>query len=177
MPSPTVDRLAAIELLVLDVDGVLTDGSIIINDDGVESKHFHVRDGAAIAIWNKLGKRTAILSGRFARCVDRRAAELAIEPVVQGATAKGEALQAMLAELGIEPRQVAFVGDDLADLPALAIAGFSACPGDAAAEVRATVDLVTAAHGGRGSVREVVEAILKAQGTWPGDSPPRAATA
>ncbi len=177
MPPSTVDRLAAIELLVLDVDGVLTDGSIIINDDGVESKHFHVRDGAAIALWNKLGKRTAILSGRSARCVDRRAAELAIAPVIQGATAKGEALQAMLPSLGSQPHQVAFVGDDLADLPALAIAGFAACPGDAATEVRAAVDLVTTANGGRGSVREVVEAILKSQGTWPGDSPPRAATA
>ena len=177
MPSTWDDRLAAIDLLVLDVDGVMTDGSIIIDDNGVESKHFHVRDGSAIAFWNKIGKRTAILSGRSARCVDRRAAELSIRPVVQGATDKGQALQAMLADLGVTASQVAFIGDDLADLPALELAGFAACPADAAAEVRAIVDLITQAPGGRGVVREVVETILKVQHAWPVLPPPTVGSA
>ncbi len=167
IPPLVLDKLASIELLVLDVDGVLTDGSIIIDDHGVESRHFHVRDGAAIAIWNKLGKRTAILSGRSARCVEIRGGELGIKPVVQGASDKGEALRAMILELDLEPSRVGFMGDDLADLPAMELAGFSACPADAAAEVRGFADLVTAALGGRGAVREVVETLLKAQGAWP----------
>ncbi len=167
IPSHVLDKLGPIELLVLDVDGVLTDGSIIIDNHGVESKHFHVRDGAAIAIWNKTGKRTAILSGRSARCVDLRGGELGIKPVVQGASDKGEALRAMILELDLEPSQVGFMGDDLADLPAMELAGFSACPADAAAEVRGFADLVTDARGGRGAVREVVETLLKAQGSWP----------
>lgn len=170
-PPLTADRLAAIELLVLDVDGVLTDGSIIVDDRGVESKHFHVRDGAAIALWNRLGRRTAILSGRSARCVDHRAADLGIGPVVQGSGDKGRDLASMLAELGLPADRVAFVGDDLADLPALDLAGFAACPADAAPEVAAAVDLVTGAPGGRGAVREVVEALLKAAGRWPGVRP------
>lgn len=167
------DRLAPIDLLVLDVDGVLTDGGIVVDDHGVESKRFHVRDGAAIALWNKLGKRTAILSGRSAKCVDVRAAELGIRPVVQGSSSKGEALRSMLADLGVAPGRAAFVGDDLADLPALAIAGFAACPADAAPEVRRAVDYVAAAGGGSGAVREVVEVILKAQGSWPVMPPAR----
>ena len=168
---PLAERLAAVRLLVLDVDGVLTDGIIIIDDLGVESKHFHVRDGAAIALWNNSGRRTAILSGRSARCVDLRAAELKIRPVVQGSSAKGEALQAMIAELGLEPAEVGFMGDDLADLPALAVAGFAACPSDAAPEVRAVAHHVAASPGGRGAVREVIELLLKAQDAWPRAEP------
>ena len=162
-----LDKLTSIELLVLDVDGVLTDGLIIVDDLGIESKHFHVRDGSAIALWNKRGKRTAILSGRSARCVLIRAGELGIYPVIQGSADKGEALRAMILEMNLEPSQVGFMGDDLADLPAMELAGFSACPSDAAAEVRDFADLVTNAPGGRGAVREVVETLLKAQGAWP----------
>ena len=165
--QPQSARLAGIRLLVLDVDGVLTDGSIIIDDNGVESKHFHVRDGAAIALWIKGGRQAAILSGRSARCVDRRAAELGISPVVQGSSSKGDALRAIVADLGVTLDQTAFMGDDLADLPALALAGFSACPGDAAPEVHAVADHVAAAPGGRGAVREVIEVLLKAQDAWP----------
>lgn len=165
--STLAERLVPIRLLVLDVDGVLTDGLIIIDDHGVESKHFHVRDGAAIALWNKVGRRTAILSGRSARCVDIRAAELRIEPVVQGSSDKGEALRQMIANLDLRPEEVGFMGDDLADLPALDIAGFAACPADAAPEVQAAAAYVTVARGGRGAVREVIEMLLKAQDLWP----------
>src|SRR5690349_16811346 len=123
MPSPP-DELAArcgpIELLLVDVDGVLTDGVIAIDDRGVETKHFHVRDGSAVSLWRKLGKRVAILSGRRAAAVDHRAAELGIHPVVQGVADKGAPFRAILAELDLETRQVCYVGDDLADLGVLA---------------------------------------------------------
>jgi 3-deoxy-D-manno-octulosonate 8-phosphate phosphatase (KDO 8-P phosphatase) len=160
------ERCAPIELLVLDVDGVLTDGVIALDDRGVETKHFHVRDGTAIHLWRKAGKRAAILSGRSARCVELRAAELGIEPVAQGAASKGAPFRSMILELGLEPRQVCFVGDDLADLPILAVVGLAACPADAAPEVRQTAHVIATAPGGRGAVREVVELLLKHQGAW-----------
>src|SRR3954454_19567704 len=123
-----------IELLVVDVDGVLTDGVIAIDDRGVETKHFHVRDGSAISLWRKAGKRVAILSGRFAPLVDRRAAELGIAPVIQGAPEKGPPFRALLGELNLEARRACYVGDDLPDLPVLLAAGLAACPADAAEE-------------------------------------------
>jgi 3-deoxy-D-manno-octulosonate 8-phosphate phosphatase (KDO 8-P phosphatase) len=121
-------RCERIEVLIVDVDGVLTDGAIIVDDRGVETKHFHVRDGSGIQYWRKAGKRIAILSGRFAPVVNRRAAELGIHPVIQGASSKSEPFRALLRELSVEPHQVCFVGDDLADLPALRAAGLAACP-------------------------------------------------
>lgn len=155
-----------IELLLVDVDGVLTDGSIILDDNGVESKHFSVRDGSAFSLWRKAGKRAAILSGRSAPLVDRRAAELGIFPVIQGAADKGPPFRALVAELGLDPRQVCYVGDDLADLPVLLAVGLSACPADAAPEVRRASHVVAQALGGRGVIREIVELILKRQGRW-----------
>jgi 3-deoxy-D-manno-octulosonate 8-phosphate phosphatase (KDO 8-P phosphatase) len=159
-------RCAPIELLVVDVDGVLTDGAIVIDDHGVESKHFHVRDGLAYSLWHRAGKQSAILSGRKAQVVEHRAAELKIGYLVQGLAEKGEPFRGLIAELGLDTRQVCFVGDDLVDLPVLRAAGLAVCPSDAAAEVKSAVHLVTGAIGGRGVVREVVEVILKAQGLW-----------
>ncbi len=159
-------RCGPIELLLVDVDGVLTDGVIALDDRGVETKHFHVRDGSAISLWRKAGKRVAILSGRWAPVVNRRAAELGISPVIQGAAQKGEPFRALIRDLGLEARQVCYVGDDLPDLPVLGAVGLAACPGDAAAEVRAASHFITDSHGGRGVIREVVELILKCQGVW-----------
>ncbi|QEH32041.1 3-deoxy-D-manno-octulosonate 8-phosphate phosphatase KdsC [Aquisphaera giovannonii] len=170
MAQATLAELAArcsgIELLALDVDGVLTDGVIELDDDGVESKHFHVRDGLGLALWHRAGKRSAILSGRAAEVVRRRAEELKIGHVAQGLADKGEAFRAMLGELGLDARQVCYVGDDLIDLPVLRAAGLAACPADAVAEVRQSAQVITEAPGGRGAVREVVETILRAQGLW-----------
>ena len=160
------DRCGPIELLLVDVDGVLTDGVIAIDDKGVETKHFHVRDGSAFHLWKKAGKQAAILSGRWAPLVDRRAAELGIAPVIQGASHKGGPFRALLRDLKLEPNQVCYVGDDLADLPVLGAVGLAACPADAAAEVRESVHLVAAHRGGRGAIREIVEIILKHQGLW-----------
>ncbi len=161
-------RCEAIELLLVDVDGVLTDGVIAIDDRGVETKHFHVRDGSALAAWRGLGRPAAILSGRKAEAVEHRAKELGIAPVIQGVRDKGGPFRGLLRDLGLEARRVCYVGDDLADLPVLLAAGLAACPSDAAAEVREAAHLVLAAPGGRGAVREVVEVILKHQGLWDG---------
>jgi 3-deoxy-D-manno-octulosonate 8-phosphate phosphatase (KDO 8-P phosphatase) len=160
------ERCAAISLLLVDVDGVLTDGVIAIDDRGVETKHFHVRDGTALALWRKLGRPAAILSGRKAEAVEHRARELGIAPVIQGVGDKGEPFRGLIRDLGIEAKQVCYVGDDLADLPVLLAAGLAACPSDAATEVREAAHLVLGTPGGRGAVREVVEVILKHQGLW-----------
>jgi 3-deoxy-D-manno-octulosonate 8-phosphate phosphatase (KDO 8-P phosphatase) len=162
------DRLAAIELLVLDVDGVLTDGGIVYSDDGTELKQFHVRDGSALKLWRSVGKRSAVISGRRSAVVERRAAELGLGPVVQGAERKLEALRAVLRDTGLRPEQVCAVGDDLPDLPVLRHCGVAVAVADACPEVRADAHHVTAAPGGRGAVREVVEWLLTAQGLWAG---------
>ncbi len=161
-------RCRPIELLVADVDGVLTDGVITLDSDGIETKHFHVRDGMAYALWHKAGKHAAILSGRSAPAVAHRAAELKIAHVLQGHEQKAAPLRILIERLGLAPEQVCFVGDDLADLPALSAVGLAACPADAVAEVKDAADLITQAPGGRGAIREVVELILKSQGTWSG---------
>jgi 3-deoxy-D-manno-octulosonate 8-phosphate phosphatase (KDO 8-P phosphatase) len=159
-------RCATVEVLVVDVDGVLTDGVIAVDDHGVETKRFHVRDGWALNAWRKLGKRTALISGRTSKATARRAAELGITPVIQGAAAKAAPFRALLVELGVGAEQVAYMGDDLPDLPVLAAAGLAACPADAALEVRSLCHYVAHAPGGRGAVREVIELILKHQGLW-----------
>jgi 3-deoxy-D-manno-octulosonate 8-phosphate phosphatase (KDO 8-P phosphatase) len=161
-------RCEPIELLVVDVDGVLTDGVIALDDHGAETKHFHVRDGLAYALWHRAGKQAAILSGRRAPAVDRRAAELKIAHVLQGLEDKAGPFRTLIGALGLAPRQVCYVGDDLPDLPVLRAVGLAACPADAAAEVRHAAQLVTHAPGGRGAVREVVEVILKSQRKWNG---------
>jgi 3-deoxy-D-manno-octulosonate 8-phosphate phosphatase (KDO 8-P phosphatase) len=159
-------RCAPIELLIADVDGVLTDGVIAIDADGAETKHFHVRDGLGYALWHRAGKQSAVLSGRRAAAVERRAAELSISHVLQGHDAKAGPFGDLLARLGLEPRQACYIGDDLPDLPVLRAVGLAACPADAVAEVRGATHLITRAPGGRGAVREVIEVILKSQGKW-----------
>lgn len=161
-------RCAGIQVLVVDVDGVMTDGRIIVDDQGVESKNFFVRDGLGFVLWHRMGKTSAILSGRKAPVVERRAAELKISRVMQGIDDKGEALRALLAETGAAADQVCYVGDDLIDLPALRAVGLACCPADAVAEVREAAHLTTRAIGGSGVIREVVEVLLKAQGLWHG---------
>jgi 3-deoxy-D-manno-octulosonate 8-phosphate phosphatase (KDO 8-P phosphatase) len=166
MPDVFAERFARIRLLLLDVDGVLTDGRITYTDAGQEIKAFHVRDGSGVKFWQRGGGRVAILSGRSSPAVARRAAELGIDPVVQGADEKLPALRRILSETGLRPDQVCAVGDDLPDLPVLTRCGLAAAVADAAPEVRAVAHFVTTAPGGRGAVREVVEWLMRAQGTW-----------
>jgi len=156
-----------IKLFLTDVDGVLTDGSILLGSDGGEYKRFHVRDGAAIAILQKLGIRTGVLSGRTSEVTPRRAKELGMEFVVQcSAMHKAEALEDLCADADIDPAEVAYIGDDLADLPVLRRVGYPMAVADAAAEVRDVARYVTRRPGGRGAVREAIEHLLKQMGRW-----------
>lgn len=168
-PDVLAERCRSIEFLLLDVDGVMTDGVIAVDDQGVETKHFHVRDGSAIALWRRLGKQVGILSGRKTKAVEIRAAELGIAPVIQGMSEKAGPFQALIKDSNLDPSTIAYMGDDLADLPVLGSVGLAACPNDAAVEVRDRVGFVTRANGGRGAVRELVEVILKHQGVWDGE--------
>jgi 3-deoxy-D-manno-octulosonate 8-phosphate phosphatase (KDO 8-P phosphatase) len=158
--------MTAIKLLLFDVDGVLTDGSIIVNGDGSESKQFNIRDGAAIVWAQRTGLLVGLLSARLADATSVRANQLGISIVVQGAGDKLAGYHQILADQGLTDEQVGYMGDDLQDLPVLRRAGFSAAPADAAPEVRAAVQWVSASGGGRGAVRECIEHLLRAQGTW-----------
>jgi 3-deoxy-D-manno-octulosonate 8-phosphate phosphatase (KDO 8-P phosphatase) len=145
---------------------VLTDGRVTYVDNGLEIKSFNVRDGSGLKFWRRAGGRVAILSGRSSPAVGRRAKELGIDPVVQGADEKLPAFARILRETGMSPDQVCAVGDDLPDLPVLTRCGLAVAVADAAAEVRSIAHLVTGSPGGRGAVREVVEWLMRGQGTW-----------
>ena len=166
MSLTLAERCARIELLVLDVDGVLTDGQVTFAVADVEVKSFHVRDGSGVALWRRLGKHAAAVSGRDSPAVARRAAELGVAPVLQGVTDKLAALRQILTESRLRPDQVAAVGDDLPDLPVLGSVGLAVAVADACAEVRQVAHYTTLKRGGRGAVREAIELILRCQGTW-----------
>ena len=161
-------RVAAIRLLVLDVDGVLTDGSIVYTDQGSELKTFHVRDGLGLQLWKRAGRSTAIITGRHSPIMARRAEELSIDALRQGCCDKAVSLNEVRSELGFANTQICVMGDDLPDLPMMAEAGVRICPADAADEVRGVCDWVTTLPGGRGAVREAIEWLLKQQGQWAG---------
>jgi 3-deoxy-D-manno-octulosonate 8-phosphate phosphatase (KDO 8-P phosphatase) len=165
MKKPKPD-LAAIEMLVLDVDGVLTDGRIITHADGSESKSFHVLDGHGVRLWQRAGLKVAWISGRSAPATTRRAEELQVPYVVQDCHFKLPALQKLLQEVGVPASRVAYVGDDLMDLPVIRYVGFGAAVANAVEEVKAGADYITAHSGGAGAVREVIEYILKGSGRW-----------
>lgn len=161
-------RAAKIRLLVLDVDGVLTDGRIMISGEGELFKSFSVRDGLGIKLLQKAGIEVAILTGRTSSIVARRAEELGMRRVEQGKLDKLPTLLKMLEEMQLEPEALAYMGDDLPDLPCLRIAGLAATPADGNPDLRPYVDFVAAKPGGAGAVRELAERILKAQNKWDG---------
>jgi 3-deoxy-D-manno-octulosonate 8-phosphate phosphatase (KDO 8-P phosphatase) len=155
-----------IKLLLFDVDGVLTDGTILVHADGSESKQFNIKDGAAIVWAQRAGLKIGLLSARNADATAIRAAQLGITRVVQGAADKLAGYEQILRDEALTDDQVGYMGDDLQDLPVLRRAGFSAAPADAAAEVRGAVQWVSANGGGHGAVRECIEHVLRAQGAW-----------
>lgn len=161
-----MENLDKIELLVLDVDGVLTDGSIIVNADGSETKCFNVRDGHGIRLWQRAGFKTAIISGRTSAPTKQRAAQLDIEHVVEDCHYKLPALEKLLDKLGLAPENAAYIGDDLPDLPVMRYVGFGVAVANADDELKKYADYVTTRSGGAGAVREVIEHILKSKGKW-----------
>ncbi|NVM22957.1 MAG: HAD-IIIA family hydrolase [Desulfobacterales bacterium] len=159
-------RVERVKLLILDVDGVLTDGRLIYHDDGTESKCFDVRDGHGIKLLQKAGIETALISGRNSPMVDKRAADLGITTVEQGVRDKAPVLEKFLSERELKSEQAAFVGDDLVDLPVMNRVGLAVAVAGASEHLFDTAHYVTLAPGGRGAVREVAELILAAQGVW-----------
>ncbi|MHC5061261.1 MAG: KdsC family phosphatase [Planctomycetota bacterium] len=166
MAGKQKSELAAIEMLVMDVDGVFTDGTIIIGDDGTESKRFNYLDGHGIKLWHRAGMKSAIISGKDSTATKIRAEQLGIEHVMLGHIRKLPAFESLLADTGLVAGQIAYVGDDLLDLPLVRRAGFSVAVPNAIDELKEAADYVTNRQGGAGAVREVVEHILKATGRW-----------
>lgn len=160
------ERCAAIRLLLTDVDGVMTDGGVTLDNQGVESKCFNIRDGLAVRLWQQAGGQTGIITSRSSQAVKLRAAELDMSIVRQGIKEKLPELKSIAASLSLRPDEIAYLGDDLPDAPAIRWAGLGVAVADAAEEVRESADYVTSVPGGRGAVREVVELILKNTGRW-----------
>jgi 3-deoxy-D-manno-octulosonate 8-phosphate phosphatase (KDO 8-P phosphatase) len=160
------ERCRRLRLILTDVDGVMTNGTVLLLPDGQEAKSFHVRDGLAIVLAHRVGLKTGLVSGRASASVDRRAAELKMAIVRQGVLDKGAALREILAQESLAPHEVAYIGDDVNDLEVLGDVGLSAAPADAPLEVRAQVFMVMEARGGAGCLREFIEAILRARGDW-----------
>lgn len=166
LPQEILDRVRDVDLLVLDVDGVLTDGGLYYGPEGEVLKRFDVRDGHSLAFSRHVGLRAAILTARRSQIVETRGKELGLSPVFQGRKDKRTGLNELLAQAGVDASRAAYMGDDLNDLAPLGMVRFAACPADAAPEVREAVHYVASAPGGRGAVREIVELILKTQGKW-----------
>jgi len=166
-----VEKLLPIRLLAMDVDGVLTDGSLTWahgtgGEPSLELKRFDARDGLGIAVAGCIGLEVAWVTGRRSTIVERRARELGVRELHQGARSKGRVLKSLLERRGLEPAAVAYIGDDLNDLPAFPVVGLRIAVADAAPELAAAADWVTGRPGGAGAVREVIEGLLRAQERW-----------
>jgi 3-deoxy-D-manno-octulosonate 8-phosphate phosphatase (KDO 8-P phosphatase) len=159
-------RAAHLKLLLMDCDGVLTDGRITLLEGGDEQKSFHTRDGHGLVLLHRAGLRSGIISGRTSSAVERRVRDLNITYIRQGTWNKIEDFEDVLAEAEVEASEVAFVGDDVTDIPLMLRCGLGIAVADATEDTRAAADYVTRLPGGFGAVREVCELILKAQGCW-----------
>lgn len=159
-------RAATIELILSDVDGVLTDGGISYDNQGIEYKQFHVRDGLGIKFWQRAGGTFGLLTARSSHIVRVRAAELGIDLIRQGFDDKLTVAQQIIEQLKLSPQKVCYIGDDLADIPLLQYVGLGVAVANAADDVLAIAHHVTRNEGGRGAVRELIESILKSQGRW-----------
>jgi 3-deoxy-D-manno-octulosonate 8-phosphate phosphatase (KDO 8-P phosphatase) len=155
-----------IKLLCLDVDGVLTDGGIRIDDFGIETKRFHVRDGTGIRMWLGLGYSVAIITGRSGQAVRHRARELGIDLVIQSSKDKQAAFRDLLDQLDLKASQAAMIGDDLPDIPVMTLCGYPMAVADASEEVKELAAYVTERKGGYGAVREAIEHVLRTRDEW-----------
>ncbi|MCK4998033.1 MAG: HAD hydrolase family protein [Anaerohalosphaera sp.] len=166
MSDENVRDFSNIKMLVTDVDGVLTDGTVIINCDGSESKKFNLLDGHGIKMWQRSGMKVAIISGRASDATTVRAKQLSIEYVKQGFTKKLPAFESLLKDVGMTSDEVVYIGDDLLDLPLVKRAGFGVAVANAVGELKESADYITHRPGGSGAVREVIELVLKGAGKW-----------
>jgi 3-deoxy-D-manno-octulosonate 8-phosphate phosphatase (KDO 8-P phosphatase) len=155
-----------IKLIILDVDGTLTDGKITIGSDGSEHKNFDVKDGMAISQAIKSNISVAILTGRSSSVVQTRAKELGIKDVFQGLRTKRDKVEELAKRKGVKLKEVAYIGDDINDLEAMQVVGFKGCPSDACNEIKEISDYISSKPGGNGAVREIIEFLLKEQGIW-----------
>jgi 3-deoxy-D-manno-octulosonate 8-phosphate phosphatase (KDO 8-P phosphatase) len=160
-------RAARVKLLLMDCDGVLTDGRITLLENGDEEKSFHTRDGHGLVLLHRAGLQSGIISGRTSTLVERRARDLGIAHVRQGTWDKIKDFAEVLTAARVEETDVAYVGDDVTDIPLMLRCGFAVAVSDATAETRAAAHYTTTLPGGFGAIREVCELILKAQGRWP----------
>ncbi|MFV2066621.1 MAG: KdsC family phosphatase [Pirellulales bacterium] len=159
-------RCESIELILSDVDGVMTDGAVVFDNQGIEAKRFHIRDGLGIRLWQKAGYRFGLITGRTSQVVKLRAAELGVDPVRQGVADKLSAARDIFADLKLDASQVCYIGDDLLDIALMQSVGLGVAVADAVEEVRQVAHYTTTAMGGRGAVRETIELILKHQQRW-----------
>jgi 3-deoxy-D-manno-octulosonate 8-phosphate phosphatase (KDO 8-P phosphatase) len=165
-PAEVERRARRIKLLLMDCDGVLTDGRLELLENGDEQKTFHARDGQGISLLQRAGLKTGIISGRTSSAVERRARDLGMTYVRQSATDKLETLDEILALARLSLHECAFIGDDLADIPVMQRVELAVAVADAVAETKQVAQLVTEQRGGQGAIREVTDFILKAQGRW-----------
>src|SRR5215213_10219743 len=165
-PAEIERRAARIKLLLMDCDGVLTDGRITLLENGDEEKSFHTRDGHGLVLFHRAGLHSGTISGRTSSLVERRARELGIRFVRQGTWDKIKDFEELLTEAGVEETEVAYVGDDVTDIPLMRRVGLAVAVADAVEETRGAAHYVTQVSGGFGAIREITELILKAQGRW-----------
>lgn len=168
MDKLSKENLSNLKMLVLDLDGVFTDGTIIINGDGSESKRYSVLDGHGIKLWQRVGFKTAIISGRAAKATSIRAEQLGIEYVFQGCKEKLPVYQQLLEDARVKPEETIFIGDEVIDLPIVRRAGLGVAVANAVDELKEHADYITQKPGGQGAIREVIELILKTTGKWDG---------
>ena len=166
MENSVERRASHIKLLLMDCDGVLTDGRLLLLENGDEQKWFSARDGLGLELWRRAGLKSGIISGRNSRAVERRARELQINYVRLGSDEKVKTFEEVLLEAEVADDEVAFMGDDLVDIPLMRRCELAIAVGDAAPETRQAAHYVTEARGGYGAVREAIELILRAQGRW-----------
>ena len=159
-------RARRIKLLLMDCDGVLTDGRLWLTSDGDEQKAFHARDGQGISLLHRAGLQTGIITGRTSSAVDRRAQDLKMSYVRQYAKDKIKALEEILAEAGVTTDECAYIGDDVGDIPVMRRVGLAVAVSDAVEDTKQAAQYITALKGGQGAVREVCDLVLKAQGRW-----------
>lgn len=160
------ERAKKVKLLIMDVDGVLTDGRIIYANSGDQLKFFDVTDGMGLALLSHAGLKSAILTAKKSKVVARRAKDMHIDKVYQNAHRKSEVFKKILNDFKVSPEEVCFIGDDVIDISVLKKVGFAICAPNAVSEVKNEVHYITKREGGRGAVREVIDMILKTQGKW-----------